>query len=193
MVRVRLIDEIKDYALSNNVPIMKDDTIEYIKNLIIEYNTKDILEIGTAIGYSTICFRQSKEELSITSIERDKDRYDIAVSNTKKSKLSNIELIFGDALETPIKGKYDMIIIDASKAQKIKFLEKYKKNLSKNGIIIFDNILFHGLVGKSEEIKSKNLRALVKKIEMFLDYLKNQDEFFVKYLSIGDGLAICKR
>lgn len=191
-LNTNLLKEIKDYANKNNVPIMLDDTLFYIDSVIKMDNIKTVLEIGTAIGYSTIYLR-SNNNIKITSIERDKERYDIALENTKKSKLSNIELIYADALEIDINDKYDLIIIDAAKSQNIKFFEKYKKNLNKNGFIIVDNMNFHGFVGKSKEIKSRNLRGLVRKLEAFWAYIDSQTEYNVAHLDIGDGIVICKK
>lgn len=192
MVRV-LIDEIREYGIKNDIPIMSIDSIETIKKIINDNNIATILEIGTAIGYSTINFASCKSVNKITSIERDENRFNIAKENVLKSKLNNIELILGDALNTEIKDKYDLIIIDAAKSQNRRFLDKYKNNLNDKGIIIIDNLDFHGFVGKSNEIKSRNLRQMVRKIEKFLDYLDNQDEFSVKYLEVGDRLGICTR
>ena len=188
----RLIDEIREYGINNDIPIMSKESIETISNIIKDNNVKTILEIGTAIGYSTICFANLNLD-KITSIERDKIRYDIAVSNVKKSNLNNIELVFKDALEVDINDKYDMVIIDAAKSQNRKFLDKFKNNIRKDGIIIIDNLDFHGYVGKSSEIKSRNLRQMVRKIEKFIDYLDNQDEFDVEYIEVGDRLGVCKR
>ncbi len=188
-----LIEEIRKYGINNNVPIMSVESIDTIKKIIIDNNIHSILEIGTAIAYSTICFASVDGIEKITSIERDDIRYSIALENVKKSKLSNIELIHDDALNTVINEKYDLIIIDAAKSQNRRFLDKYKNNLSDNGIIIIDNLEFHGYVGKSNEIKSRNLRQMVRKIEKFIDYLDNQDEFDVKYIEVGDRLGICKK
>ncbi len=186
-----LIHEIEDYALNNKVPIMVNDTIECINNIIKEYKIKDILEIGTAIGYSTIRF--ALNDINITSIERDESRYLLAVSNINKSKLENITLLLGDALLIDIKDKYDLIIIDAAKSQNIKFFEKYKNNLNDNGIIIIDNMNFHGLVQSKEEIKSKNLRAMIRKLREFWEYIDKIDGYSVKHLEVGDGIVICKK
>ena len=186
-----LIEEIRVYGVDNNVPIMSKETIDNIIEIIKKNNIKSILEIGTAIGYSTINFALYVD--NITSIERDDDRYSIAVSNVNKSKLSNINLIHDDALNTIINDKYDMVIIDAAKSQNRRFFEKYKSNLNDNGIIIVDNLSFHGYVGKSNEIKSRNLRQMVRKIEKFLVFLSENVEFDIEYLEVGDRLAICKK
>ena len=194
MDRLReLINEIKEYGINNNVPIMSVESINTIIKITKDNNVKSILEIGTAIAYSTINFASVSSVNKVTSIERDKGRYNIAKDNVLKSKLTNINLICDDALNTIINDKYDLIIIDAAKSQNRRFLDKYKNNLNDNGIIIIDNLDFHGYVGKSNEIKSRNLRQMVRKIEKFIDYLDNQDEFDVEYIEVGDKLGVCKK
>lgn len=193
MDRVRgIIEEVKNYGILNEVPIMSEDTIKEIKKIIKNNDVKTILELGTAIGYSTLCFASTGID-KIVSIERDELRHSIAVKNVQNSGLSNIELILGDALETRIEGKFDMIIIDAAKSQNMKFFQKYENNLNEHGIIIIDNLSFHGYVGKSSEIKSKNLRQMVRKIERFISFLDNIDGYDVKYIEVGDRLAVCKK
>lgn len=193
MDRIQLILEIEKYGKENNVPIMSKDSIETVQNIIKENNIKSILEIGTAIAYSTICFASTTGVEKITSIERDKERYKIAVSNVKKSGLENIELLFGDATDAIIEDKYDLLIIDAAKSQNMRFFNKYKNNLNEDGIIIIDNLEFHGYVGRSNEIKSRNLRQMVRKIEKFLDFLDNNTEYDVEYIEVGDRLGICRK
>lgn len=194
MDRVReLISEIKLYGNENNVPIMCEETISAIENIIVENKVSSILEIGTAIAYSTICFASTNGVEKITSIERDSIRYNIAKSNVEKSNLNNIELIFGDATDVVIDRKYDLVIIDAAKSQNTRFFNKFKENLHNNGIIIIDNLDFHGYVGKSSEIKSRNLRQMVRKIEKFLDFLESNDEFTHEYIEVGDRIAVCKK
>ena len=189
----RIINEIKEYGIKNEVPIMSEETIETIKNIITQNNIKSILEIGTAIAYSTICFASTDGVNKITSIERDKVRYSIAKNNVINSKLNNIELICDDALNTNIDGIYDLLIIDAAKSQNLKFFNKYKNNIKDSGIIIIDNLDFHGYVGKSSEIKSRNLRQMVRKIEKFIDFLDNNQEYDVEYIEVGDKLGICRK
>ena len=191
MDRVReLIEEIRVYGENNNVPIMSRETIDTINKIIDENNIKSVLEIGTAIAYSTINFASNKNIEKIVSIERDDERESIAISNVEKSGLTNITLIHDDALNTVIDDKFDLVIIDAAKSQNTKFFNKYKLNLNDDGIIIIDNLEFHGYVGKSKEIKSRNLRQMVRKIEKFLE---TQDEYSVEYIEVGDRLGVCKK
>ena len=189
-----LIREMRTYAEEENVPIMQRDGINFLVEQIIKKDVKSILEIGTAIGYSTIIMAFIRDNIKITSVERDEKRYLKAVKNVKKAHLEDrINLIFNDALEVNIKDKYDLIFIDAAKAQNIKFFEKFKDNLNEKGLIITDNMNFHGLTEKEEEIKSRDLRALVRKIKNYRKYLEENTEFKTEFLNIGDGIAISKR
>ena len=189
----KLLKEIEEYGIKNNVPIMSEDTIETIKNIITVNEFHTILEIGTAIGYSTICFASTPGVTNITSIERDPVRSAIAVNNVKESGLKNITLRHTDALEIELNDKFDLIIIDAAKSQNMKFFNKFKDNLNEDGIIIIDNLSFHGYVNQTERIKSRNLRKMVRKIEKFIEYLKNNDEFDTEFIEVGDTLGVCKR
>ena len=188
------IQALKSKALEENIPIMMDDTINYIKKLIEMYKITDILEIGTAVGFSAINFALVSKDVKLISIERDQNRFIEAVKNVKDFDLSNqIELVLNDALNFDINKKFDLIIIDAAKGKNIDFFEKYKENLKKGGLILTDNTLFHGLVGKSSTIPARNLRSLVRKIENYIEFLKNNEEFTTVFLELRDGLAISKK
>ena len=186
------IKEIREYAEKNNVPIMMDDGIKYLINYINKNQVKSVLEIGTAIGYSAIMMALSNKDLFITTIERDEKRYLEALKNIKKLNLENrITLVFNDA---NIPEKFDLIFIDAAKAQSIKFFEKFEKNLNPDGTIITDNIKFHGLVDKKEEeIESRNLRALVRKVKNYIEFLRTNEHYKTEFLDIGDGLSVSKK
>lgn len=186
--------ELEEYAKINNIPIMQKDGILYLINYIKENNIKNILEIGSAIGYSSIMMASINSDIRITTIERDKDRYDLAVSNIKKYNLDKqINIIYGDAVDTDITGMYDLIFIDAAKGKNVFFFEKYKNNLVKRGTIITDNLSFHGLVEDSDLVKTKNQRGIVNKIKDFISFLDNNEEFATEYIPVGDKIAISKR
>ncbi|MBQ4263767.1 MAG: methyltransferase domain-containing protein [Bacilli bacterium] len=190
---MELLSEIKKYAIEKEVPIMQDEASDIIIKNIKENGLINILELGTAIAYTTIKLASINENIKITSIERDDERYNVAKKNVEKSNLTNINLIHDDIYNTSFEEMFDLIIIDAAKAQNKNFFEKFKNNLSDKGLIIIDNLSFHGLVGKSSEIKSKNLKALVRKIENFITFLKENKEFNIEFIEVGDGIAICQK
>lgn len=186
-----LISDMERFAKKENVPIMQKESLNYLISFIKEHDIKSVLEVGTAIGYSTILIKEVVN--NITSIERDEERYNIAVKNVELSNLNNITLIKGDALDITITDKFDLIFIDAAKGKNKDFLDKFKSNLNENGYIIIDNMDFHGLVGKSMTIEKRRLRSLVKKIENFIKYMEEQTEFKVTKIDKGDGLYLLER
>ncbi len=186
-----LISDMERFAKKENVPIMQKESLDYLISFIKEHDIKSVLEVGTAIGYSTILIKEVVN--NITSIERDEERYNIAVKNVELSNLNNITLIKADALDITITDKFDLIFIDAAKGKNKEFLDKFKSNLNENGYIIIDNMDFHGLVGKSMTIEKRRLRSLVKKIENFIKYMEEQTEFKVTKIDKGDGLYLLER
>lgn len=185
---------IEKYAEEHNIPIMEKTGIKFLTKYIEENNVKSILEIGSAIGYSAIKMALVNENIKITTIEKDNVRYMEALKNIKDFGLEErITLIYGDALLLNIEDKYDLIFIDAAKGQYINFFEKYSKNLNKKGVIISDNIDFHGLVNKEERIESKNLRQLVDKIRRYIDFLKENASFETTFYKVGDGVSISRK
>ena len=189
------IKEMKEYAKENSVPIMEDDGINYLTSFIFKNNIKSILEIGSAIGYSSIVMASVSPDIHITTIERDQDRYLLAVKNVKNVELEDrITLIYGDALDVSVDDKYDLIFIDAAKAQNINFFNRFSNNLKDNGYIITDNMNFHGLVDKSEEeIESRDLRQLVRKIKEYRVFLEESKDYVTDFIQVGDGLAVSRK
>ena len=190
-----IINEIRAYAKEEKVPIMMDDGLKFLIEYIAKNKIQSVLEIGTAIGYSSIMMALSNPSLTITTIKQNKKRYLEALKNIKKVKLEDrITLIFNDALDVSLSEKYDLIFIDAAKAQSIKFFEKFEKNLNPSGTIITDNLKFHGLVDKDEEeIESRNLRALVRKIKEYISFLKGNINYKTDFYELGDGISVSKR
>ena len=190
-----LIKEMEQYANEYNVPIIQKESIIYIMKYIKEHNIKNVLEIGSAIGYSSILMASVKDDVFVTTIERDETRYMEYLKNIKKCNLDKrINVVYQDALEVNLSGvSYDLIFIDAAKGQNIKFFEKYQNFLNPDGTIITDNINFHGYVGHSSSIESKNLRELVVKIEDYIAYLKQNDSYTTEFIDIGDGLSVSKK
>ena len=185
------ISEIKLYARKNDVPIMQDQSQQFICEYIKNHNYKKILEIGTAIGYSTIQFAKTSPDVKVTSIELDIDRFIKARQNVEDCNLQDrITLINENALDTQLDDKFDLIFIDGPKAQYIKFFEKYKNNLNPNGVIISDNLFFHGMVEDLTLTHNYSTIKLVKKIRKYIDFLKNNQEFTTEFFELGDGISV---
>ncbi len=187
-----MIKELKNYAREENVPIMNDDGINYLTNFVIKHKVQNVLEVGTAIGYSAIMMALANPSLKIVSIERDEHRYLEAVKNIKKFDLEErITLVFSDALTTGIKDKFDLIFIDAAKGQNKNIFNYFENNLENDGYIITDNMNFHGYVDMPEEdIENKNLRSLVTKIKAYRTFLEEHENFSTDFVEVGDGLAV---
>ena len=191
MVHIR---ELEEFAKDNHVPIMLSDGIEFLCNYIKENNIKSVLEIGSAIGYSSIMMCLNNEKTNITTIEKSIDMYNIALNNIDKYNLTDrINIINADALDVELDDKYDLIFIDAAKSQYIKFFEKFEKNLNKNGVIITDNLSFHGLVEKPELTNNRNTKQLVRKIKKYIDFIKENNKYETEFYSIGDGISVSRR
>lgn len=192
MLNNDIIKRMKDYAKINNVPIITDSGLRYLLKYIKDNNITNILEVGTAIGYSAIMMCGVSDSIKVTTIERDEKRYLEAIKNIKKTGLEDrIHLIYNDALNVKLDEKYDLIFIDAAKAQNRKFFEMFERNLVDNGTIITDNMNFHGLVDKDVEvIKSRNLRQLVRKIKEYRVFLEKNNKYETDFLDIGDGMAV---
>lgn len=189
------IKALKEYAYANNIPIMQDEGIDFLTTFIIKKQIKNILEIGTAIAYSAIMMAKCAPDIHITTIERDEARYMEALKNIKKFNLEDrITLIFNDALNVSLDEEYDLIFIDAAKGKNKDFFEHFEKNLAINGYIITDNMYFHGYVeAKEEDIPSKNIQGIVKKIKEYTYFLENHMLYKTTIYRVGDGVAVTER
>ena len=187
----------KAEAKKKDIPIISDEGLIYLLQLIRLTEAKRILEIGTAIAYTAINIAMLNKDIIVDTIEKDEKMVVNAQENIKRSNLEKqIQIFHEDALEIALdllKGNYDLIFIDAAKAQYQKFFEKFEVLLNDGGIIVCDNLLFHGLMEGKEEIKSRNLRALVRKIKDFNNYLAQNNKFHTVFLKIGDGMAVSEK
>lgn len=187
--------EMEQYAKEKNVPIIEKESIAYIMKYIKANNVKSILEIGSAIGYSAILMASASKEVKVTTIERDEVRYMESLKNVKKCGFEKeVNVVFQDAFDVNLTGvSYDLIFIDAAKGQYKKFFEKFQYFLAPGGVIITDNLKFHGYVGKKETIDSKNLRGIVDKIESYIEFLKTNPDFDTEFVDVGDGISVSRR
>ena len=189
-----MVHILEQYAKKHNVPIMMKDGIEFLCSYIKDNNIKNILEIGSAIGYSAINMALINKNIKVTTIEKNIEMYNIAKENIHKFNLDNqITIINDDALNTKLNEKYDLIFIDAAKSQYIKFFEKYQEYLKYNGVIVTDNLSFHGIVEDESKTKNRNTKQLVRKIKKYIDFLKTNKNFKTEFYKLGDGISISKK
>lgn len=189
-----LIRKMEKYADEKGIPIMEKEGISFLAEFVKLNKIKNVLEIGSEIGYSAINMALVSDDVMVTTIERDKDRYIEAVKNIKNANLDHrITLVLADALDFNTNEKFDLIFIDAAKSQYLKFFNKFSKNLNPKGYIVTDNIKFHGLTFYDKTKLSRNLRQMVGKLENFINFLCDNKEFKTRFFDIGDGIAISRR
>ena len=188
------LKKIKEKALEEHIPIIMDDTLEVIDKYLKENKPKRMLEIGTAVGYSAICFTEFlSEDGTIDTIEREHERVIEAKENIKRAEVEGkINIYEGDAVEIlpTLNGKYDAIFIDAAKGKYPFFLKESLRMLSPNGIIFADNILYKGYV-LSDYNKHKQ-RTAVRNLREYIKETTEDEKLDTKILEVGDGLAITK-
>ena len=197
-IKNEIIQDIKNESLDENVPIITDEVLNYMIFTARNIKARNILEIGTATGYSGLFLAQLANENSgfLTTMEIDEIRYRKAMENFKKLGLfEKNKMIFGDALEEIPKldknVKYDFIFIDASKGQYLKFFEMSYELLNENGIIFIDNLMFRGLVAVEKEKIPKRYKTIVKRLGEFIEKLNEEYNFVL--LPFGDGVGIVKK
>jgi len=189
------LEKIKQKALEDKIPIIMDDTLEVVDKLLTEKKPLKILEIGTAVGYSAICFSNYLQEGGvIDTIEREGERVIQARENIKQAEVEDkINILLGDAVEIlpTLNNEYDVVFIDAAKGKYPFFLKQALRMLNEKGMIIADNVLYKGYV-MSDYNKHKQ-RTAVRNLREFLQELQENEELEVEILEVGDGLAIAKK
>lgn len=189
------IQEMEREAIEDNIPIMDRVSMQFVNQIIRLAEPKQILEIGTAIGYSALRMLEAFPSATITTIERDEERYKRAKQLIEKQEKDNhIQLMYGDALEvlTSLQttgNEFDVAFIDAAKGQYQSFFEKVDPMIRSGGIIISDNVLFRGLVASGEEV-DKKYRSLVKNLRLYNKWLMNHSNYESSMIPIGDGVTL---
>ncbi len=187
---MKTIEEMEIFAKENFIPIARKDFITFLKDLIIKRKYHNILEIGSAIGYTAISLALL-DDVYVTTIEHDLQRYQQCMVNiTDFSLNSKINAIYDDALKVSLSSKYDVIFIDAAKAKNILFFEKFQNNLEDNGVIIIDNMNLNDF---KKVASLKKIAFYENKIFELKEYLNNLKKFKVSYLDIGDGIAFIEK
>ena len=189
------LEKIKRKALKEHIPIIMDDTLEVVDKILRELKPQRILEIGTAVGYSAMCFSEYLEQNGkIDTIERDEARVAEAKINIEKVGVADkINIYEGDAVEIlpTLNEKYDVVFIDAAKGKYPFFLKEALRMLKPNGIILADNVLYKGMV-MSDYNKHKQ-RTAVRNLREYIKEITENTDFETESLEVGDGLAISKK
>lgn len=187
---MKSLKEIEAYAQENYIPIARKETVAFLKEKILLNNYQDVLEIGSAIGYTTIQLALL-ENVYVTTIEYDEKRHEICLENIRDFQLEEkVSAILDDALEIFLSTPFDLIFIDAAKAKNIAFFEKFSGNLRENGMIVIDNLLLKDFQKMANPQKVAFYRQILADQKKYLDQLKGYD---VQYLNIGDGMAIIQK
>ena len=187
------LKRIKELALENHIPIIMDDTLEKIKEILEAEKPKRILEIGTAVGYSASCFVRYSENAIVDTIELDEERAKQAIENVKKIGVAdNINIMIGNAVEIlpTLSGEYDIVFIDAAKSKYSIFLEEGIRLIRNGGLILADNVLYKGYV-MSDYNKHKQ-RTAVRHLREYIKEVTENPNLETEILEIGDGLAITR-
>lgn len=191
-----ILKDLENYAIKEHVPIVQKEVASFLKFMVTIQKPKKILELGTAIGYSSILMNIASNGKSIiTTIEREKDMIDIAKRNIQSYGLENmIKILEGDCLEIlpKLEDKYDLIFMDAGKGHYNDFFPYCLNLLADRGIIIADNVLFRGMVASDELVQRRKI-TIVKRMRSYLDMLCNNKELITSVIPIGDGIAITTR
>ena len=190
-----LLGDIYSEAIKNRVPVMRKETRELLKTQIIMKKPMQILEIGTAVGYSSIYMSKYIDECAkITTIELDEDRVKIAKTNIEKmNKSDTIMVLQGDAydvLKTLPDNSYDFAFVDAAKGQYINYYPDVMRVMKAGGVIVSDNVLQDGDVLESHFTVDKRNRTIHDRMREYLYTITHDDRLDTAILSVGDGVAI---
>ena len=188
--------ELEKFAIENRVPIIQKETAKFLEFMISMKEPNNILELGTAIGYSSILMSKTlNNKCKITTIERDEKMINLAKENIKSFGLEdNIEIKEGECLEIleKLDDKYDLIFMDAGKGHYNHFLPHCLRLLSDKGVIIADNVLFRGMVASDDLVKRRKI-TIVKRMRTYLDIVSNDKNLITTVIPMGDGIALTKR
>lgn len=187
------LKELEEYANENLVPIVHKEVAEFLKVLLKIHRPKKILEVGCAIGYSSMLFADSlNKDCEIITIERNEEMIKRANENIKKFKFDeNIKILEGDAeiLLKDVKGPFDMIFLDAAKGQYKLFYDLVIDKLKIGGVLVSDNILYKGMIANDKYVVRRK-KTIVKRMRDYLSYISNCDYLDTSLMPIGDGLAV---
>lgn len=193
--RENLLSEMEEYALLNHIPIIQKEASDVLLFLIKLLKPERILEMGTAMGYSSILMALTNPDTKIDTLERNNEMVLLANSNIKKYSLENrIKVFEGEIDDTmgKLESKYDMVFIDAGKSHYSKYFQLALERLNENGVIICDNVLINGEVAIDEILDKKHATSILK-MKKFIAEVNGDKEFDSVIVPVGDGLMIIKR
>ncbi len=191
------LNQIEQFALKTNVPVIRPQTQSFLKLLLAVKQPKEILEVGTAIGFSALLMSEyGPSDCRVTTIEKYEKRILIAKENFKKAgREDKIRLVEGDALETlkDLEGPYDFIFMDAAKGQYIHFLPDILRLMPIGGLLVSDNILQDGDILESRYAVTRRDRTIHGRMREYLYTIKHHDQLRTDILPIGDGITVSVR
>ena len=188
------LNDLEKFARANHIPVLLDDSVNFLKEIITKKQPQNILEIGTAIGYSGSIMLMASKDAVLTTIEKDEQSFNMAKATFKSLNFNNrVTQILGDGYDEILKlneqnNKFDFIFLDGPKGQYIKYYKVLLQMLSFGGCLLVDNVLFHGLVRSTKDVGHKK-RAMVNKLRQFLKEIETRTDLNVTIHEIGDGLA----
>lgn len=188
------LQKLEKFARANNIPVLLDESAKFLAEFVKKHQFKNILEIGTAVGYSGSIMLLSSECANLTTIEKNEDSFNRAIDTFKQLDLSNrVNQILGDGFEEINKlkeqsKKYDLIFLDGPKGQYLFYYPVLLSMLQEDGCLLVDNVLFKGLVRSTEDVGHKK-RAMITKLRKFLNEIETRDDLNTTIHEIGDGIA----
>lgn len=195
----KIINDIRQYAKENVVPIMLDNTALFLREKLIDNQPKKVLEIGTAIGYSGILILTTLENAELNTVELNRERFNLALNNFKKLGLrSRVQAYCDDAMNHIKKlesanEKFDFIFLDGPKGQQFKYLPILKNLLNKGGIMFVDDIFYHKNFIQDNGFIPHKHRAMVNNLIKFIDNIDADEDFSKEYFEIDEGILIATR
>ncbi len=182
-------------ARGRGIPIIQDQGLEFLLSLINDNGYKQIMELGTAIGYSAIMMARQSKDIEIITLERNEDLYKQALYNIQNEGLSaQITPVLTDIRDYSVDKMFDLIFVDAGKAHYMEYTEQFIGNLKEEGIMVYDNLNFHGMYKDPQAIRNRNTKALVKKLNKFYNDIIGDERFRCEmYREIGDGILVLRR
>ena len=191
---MEVLEQLEKFARANNIPVLLDDSAKFLAEFVSKNQFQNILEIGTAVGYSGSIMLLASKNAKLTTIEKNEESFNNAITTFEKLNLTKrVTQILGDGFEEIQKlrkqnNKYDLIFLDGPKGQYLFYYPILLDMLEKNGCLLVDNVLFKGLVRSSQDVGHKK-RAMITKLRKFLNEIETREDLQTTIHEIGDGIA----